>query len=84
MTLETVKMVLATEKPDVAILTGDIVWNVPDREPWTEVIKLFEDAKMPFATTFGNHDGEEATKITRSEIMDILTKSPYYLGESRR
>ena len=80
-TLETVKMILEAEKPDVAVLTGDIVWNVPDREPWTVVIKLFEDAKIPFAVVFGNHDGEAATKISRSEIVDILTQSPYYIGE---
>ena len=80
-TLETVKTVLAAEKPDVAVLTGDIVWNVPDRDPWTDLTSVFEEAKTPFAVAFGNHDGEENTKITRSEIMDILSLSPYFLGE---
>jgi hypothetical protein len=80
-TLETVRMVLAAEKPDVAVLTGDIVSGMPDREPWTYLSQLFEDAKTPFAAVLGNHDGEEATKITRSEIMDILMQSPYFLGE---
>ena len=80
-TLETVKMVLAVEKPDVAIITGDIVSGSPSREPWTILSKIFEDAKMPFAAVLGNHDGEEVTNITRSEIMDILMQSPYFLGE---
>ena len=80
-TLETVKTVLAAEKPDIAILTGDIVWSLPDREPWTELANIFEDAKTPFAVAFGNHDGEANTEITRSEIMDILLLSPYFAGE---
>ena len=80
-TLETVRTILAAEKPDVAVLTGDVVWNVPDREPWTELTKVFEEAKTPFAVTFGNHDAEENTKITQPEIIDILLRSPYFLGE---
>jgi len=80
-TVETVKAILAAEKPDVAVLTGDIVWNVPDREPWTELANIFEEAKTPFAVTFGNHDGEANTEITQSEIIDILNNSPYFLGE---
>ena len=80
-TLETVISILVAEKPDIAILTGDIVWNVPERDPWTVLAKLFEETKTPFATAFGNHDGEENTKITRSEIIDILSASPYFLGE---
>ena len=80
-TLQTVKTILAVEKPDMVVLTGDIVWGPPDREPWTEVMKVFEEAKTPFAAAFGNHDGEGSTKITRSEIVDILLRSPYFVGE---
>ena len=79
-TLETVKTVLAAEKPDAVVITGDVVWRYPDRTPWTTLIKVFEEAKMPFAIAFGNHDGESNTEITRSEIMDILLPSPYFLG----
>ena len=80
-TVETVKTILAAEKPDMVVITGDIVWNVPDREPWTELAKIFEDAKIPFAVTLGNHDGETNTEITQSEIFDILLRSPYFVGD---
>ncbi|GHT18221.1 metallophosphatase [Bacteroidia bacterium] len=80
-TVATIKAVLAAEKPDLAVLTGDVVWKVPEREPWTDIPKIFEEAKTPFAVVFGNHDAESATKISRSEIMDILSKSPYFVGE---
>jgi hypothetical protein len=80
-TEETIKAVLEAEKPDVAILTGDVAYRVPDREPWTDIPKIFEDARTPFAVVFGNHDGESATEITRGEIMDILSRSPWFIGE---
>jgi len=80
-TLETVNTVLAAEKPDVVVITGDVVWRYPDRTPWTTLTKVFEEAKTPFAIVFGNHDGESNTEITRSEIMDILLLSPYFIGE---
>ena len=80
-TTATIKAVLEAEKPDVAILTGDVVWRTPDREPWTDIPKIFEDARTPFAVVFGNHDAEGGTKITRAEIMDILLRSPWFIGE---
>ena len=80
-TLETVMTVLVAEKPDLAVITGDVVWRYPDREPWTALTKVFEEAKTPFAVVFGNHDGESNTEITRSEIMDILLLSPCFVGE---
>ena len=80
-TIETIKAVLAKEKPDIAILTGDLVYKVPDREPWTELAAIFEETQTPFAVALGNHDGEAATQISRSEIFDILLRSPYFVGE---
>jgi len=80
-TLETIRLILAAEKPDFAVITGDIVWYMPNREPWIELANVFEEAKIPFTVTFGNHDGSANTKITRSEIIDLLSQSPYFAGE---
>jgi hypothetical protein len=78
----TIKAVLKAEKPDIAILTGDIVWKAYASQAWPNVIKIFEEEKQPFAVIFGNHDSELATKITRAEIFDhFLSKSPYFVGE---
>lgn len=79
--IESIKAVLAAEKPDIAILTGDLVYKVSDREPWTELAAIFEESKTPFTVTLGNHDAEGGTNITRSEIFDILMRSPYFVGE---
>jgi hypothetical protein len=74
----TIKYVLETEKPDVAILTGDQVIDRPSKNVWPEIARIFEEARMPFAVVFGNHDAET---ITKDSVFDILLRSPYFIGE---
>ena len=57
-TRNTILSVLSQEKPDIAILTGDIVTANPAKKGWEAIIKIFDEAKMPFAVTLGNHDAE--------------------------
>ncbi|WP_423127924.1 PA14 domain-containing protein [Gaoshiqia sp. Z1-71] len=77
-TFETIEHVLKTEKPDLAVLTGDIVTAPPAREGWLAVTKIFIDAKVPFAVTLGNHDAEP--EITRDQIFELLGPLPYFAG----
>lgn len=77
-TIETINHVLETEKPDLAILTGDIVTAPPARAGWMAVSGIFANAKIPFAVTLGNHDAEP--EITRDEIFDLLEQQPYFAG----
>lgn len=77
-TIETINHVLATEKPDLAILTGDIVTAPPARDGWKAIAKLFAEAKTPFAVTLGNHDAEPG--ISRDQIFDLLETMPYFVG----
>lgn len=77
----TIKSVLEIEKPDLAMLTGDIAWKSTSRQPWRDISGIFEDAKVPFAVILGNHDGESETEITRDEIFDLLKQSPFFVGD---
>jgi len=77
-TVETIEQVLISEKPDIAILTGDIVTAKPAKEGWLAIAKIFEDAKTPWAVTLGNHDAEPG--ISRSEIFKLLETLPYFIG----
>ena len=77
-TTETIKNVLETEKPDLAILTGDVVVAVPALEGWKELAKVFAASKLPWAVTLGNHDGEP--QVTRDEIFELLVSLPYFVG----
>jgi endonuclease/exonuclease/phosphatase family metal-dependent hydrolase len=77
-TIATIKFVLETEKPDVAILTGDQAIDKPSKNVWPELARIFEEAQTPFAVVFGNHDAET---ITKDSVFDMLLRSPYFIGE---
>lgn len=73
----TIRAVLATEKPAIAILSGDVVTEAPAKKGWEAVVRIFEDTKTPFVVTMGNHDAEHMDK---DDIYDFLLQSPYYAG----
>lgn len=78
-TVEIIKNVLQTEKPDIAILTGDVVTDAPAKEGWLTIAKIFADNRTPWAVTLGNHDAE--TGVSREQIFDIIGHLPYFVGE---
>jgi hypothetical protein len=78
-TTEIIQQVLEAEKPDLAILTGDIVTDVPAKEGWLSIARIFTAAKVPFAVTLGNHDGEPG--ISRDQIFGLLEPLPYFVGK---
>jgi Predicted phosphohydrolases len=77
-TVATINHVLNTEKPDLVVLSGDIVTAPPARKGWDAICAIFEKAKMPFAVVLGNHDAE--ANITREEIFEYIQKKPYFVG----
>ena len=77
-TAKTIETVLALEKPDIAMLTGDVVTEKPGPEGWKAIIALLEKAQVPFTVMMGNHDAEVMPK---KEIYDLLAQSPYFIGE---
>ena len=77
-TIETIEFILRNEKPDLAILTGDIVTDVPAIEGWKSVSAPLVKAKIPWAVTLGNHDAESG--ISRDEIFELLQTIPYFIG----
>lgn len=77
-TAKTIETVLALEKPDIAMLTGDVVTERPGPEGWKAIIALLEKAQVPFTVMMGNHDAEVMPK---KEIYDLLAQSPYFIGE---
>lgn len=77
-TAQTIEAILALEKPDIAMLTGDVVTEKPGPEGWKAIIALLEKAQVPFTVMMGNHDAEVMPK---QEIYDLLAQSPYFIGE---
>lgn len=74
----TIRAVIRAERPQLAVLSGDVVTGDPATEGWKRVIALMEEERMPFAVTMGNHDAEY---LTKDSIYTLLMKSPWFVGE---
>jgi hypothetical protein len=69
--------VLETERPHLAVLTGDIV-IAPQEAGWKAVMALFAEAHVPVAVALGNHDDE--AEWTREQIFRYLSTLPGFVG----
>jgi hypothetical protein len=75
--LALMRAVIASEKPDLVVLTGDIVTSKHTLKAWNSLCQTFIDAKVPWTIVLGNHDIEE--NMTGKEIIEALEKMPYNL-----
>lgn len=69
-TTATIRHLLQTEKPDLAVLTGDVVTATPAEAGWTAIIHLFDKARIPFTVVMGNRDA--GPQVTRRQIYQWL------------
>lgn len=71
-TIWLVERACETEKPDIVMLTGDIVLNCDNAEDTKKLINglmnIFDSRNIPVAVTFGNHDSEQGA-MSREELM---------------
>lgn len=75
---EEVNNLIKAEKPDLVILTGDIVTSGDPAAGWKVITEMMAQAGVPYAVTMGNHDPEITT---REFIFDILETQPLFVGE---
>jgi hypothetical protein len=76
------KTVIEKEKPDLVVLTGDIVCSKNTVKAWLALSQVLIDAKVPWAVTLGNHDAEEKYETSKDEIMKTIVGLPYNLTKS--
>lgn len=76
--LKIIEDALRLEKPDLIILSGDIVVTDKNLEGWNELLKPIIDSKIPYVFTFGNHDNEGT--MTKEEIYKLITSKPYNIN----
>lgn len=67
--------VLDKERPDLVILTGDIVTSQPAEQGWVAVTKPMIDRNINWAAVLGNHDDER--DLSRAGIISLLKELPY-------
>lgn len=75
--LERIAEVLDAERPDLVMLTGDIIYGKPAEQSLRTVLDLITHYKIPFAITFGNHDDEQG--LNRIELLKISQSYTYNL-----
>lgn len=74
------KTVIEQEKPDLVVLTGDVVGSDNRKKAWLKVAQVMIDAKTPWAAMFGNHDAE--FELTKEQTLDAIVGLPYNLTVS--
>jgi hypothetical protein len=78
--LAIMKTVIEQEKPDLVILTGDIVCSKNTRQAWISLSKVLINAKVPWAVILGNHDAQY--ELTKPQIMGTIVGMPYNLTKN--
>jgi len=76
--LNLMKQVIRKEKPDLVVLTGDVVCSKNTVKAWKSLSKILIDAKVPWAVMLGNHDVEY--ELTGQQIMETIGELPYNLS----
>ena len=80
-----IEAVMQIERPDLVVLTGDIVSGdaAPDpRDAYRQVAALVEAHGAPWAAVFGNHDDEGSA--TRSDLLAVQRRHRLCLSEAGR
>ena len=75
--LENIAETLDAEKPDLVIITGDVIYGKPAEASMRAVLRPISERKIPFAVTYGNHDDE--FDMTREELFTVIQSVPYNL-----
>ncbi|XEC93986.1 metallophosphoesterase family protein [Paenibacillus tarimensis] len=82
-TNELVIRVVETERPDLIVLTGDMIWSEGVRDPaasFRRAIAPVTATGIPWAAVFGNHDAEG--DVTKEELLAIAQESAACLAQS--
>jgi hypothetical protein len=79
-TLEFIREVVENVKPDLIMVTGDLVVSEDTRRAWQDVAGALNETKTPWAVILGNHDSEY--ELTNRQIIDLLSEYSYNLTEN--
>ena len=79
--LERIDEVLEAERPDLVVLTGDVIYAAPADKGMRTVLERVSAHQVPFVVTFGNHDDEQG--MTRTQLYDLIRSVPGCLMPDR-
>ena len=75
------KKIIETEKPDLVVVTGDIVTERNPQEGYMLFDKAFGEAGVPWVMVLGNHDSENGT--SRKALAGFLQNRPGCLNKEQ-
>lgn len=75
MALKCIDEVVATEHPDLIIVTGDIIYSRPADSTLQAVVRCIDAHGIPFVMLFGNHDNERG--LTNAQLTAIIQQARY-------
>lgn len=82
-----IKTALEKEKPDLVVVVGDInndIFVGANTKKVTQCLNnlgsLLNDAKVPFAVTFGNHDHDHKDELSLADMMKTFEKYEYCIN----
>lgn len=76
----TIEKVIASEKPDLVVLTGDVVTEDDPQEAYRQLVTIFERTQTPWAVVFGNHDSER--NLSRKDLAAFVESLPYCVNKN--
>ncbi len=84
MALNAVASMITAEKPDLVVVTGDVVYPVPvqsgsfNNKASTEIFAtMMESLGVYWTFTFGNHDTEAYSFYDRKDLVDFYAEKDY-------
>ena len=79
--VECIDSVIKLEKPDLVVITGDLVYSDSVRSSLPALLTCISESQTPFAVVFGNHDND--FDCTLGEMYDIIQAMPYNIQPMR-
>lgn len=78
-TYKMLKLMIEDEKPDVIVLTGDLMMSVFGKRLLKQFIKFMDQFKIPWGYALGNHEGEyHSMKVIADTLYNSNAKYLYY------
>ncbi|MDR1582023.1 MAG: metallophosphoesterase family protein [Prevotellaceae bacterium] len=78
--LEFIREAADIVKPDLIMVTGDVVVSTDTRKAWQDIAGVLNETKIPWAVVLGNHDSEY--ELNNRQIIEILSDYSYNLTEN--
>ncbi len=88
-TVTFIKAAIAQEQPDLIVVPGDVLSDTfiganqkRIKAALRELGDILNDAKVPFAVTFGNHDHDLEDKLSIAEMMEVFKEYEYCVSSA--